>query len=188
MLTWLSLRPGLALSRWRAPSLTCLTDAGQIGRVEAFPAQEFANGLIAVLSFQVDLELLLGAQRPPLPVRGVVRSCRWIGMGHFSVSCWTARERQWFRSPYGLPPPLPLPPPCSVIQTCFEVTNSETAGAVGAGQRPIPLHHALVFPAQHLIQSLWHVPVHIHRAGWLHLETAVQVRQKRFTQVLVCRP
>src|SRR5664280_2947866 len=122
------LAPRFGAQPLESPFLDLLTDAGQIGRVEAFPAQEFANGLIAVLSFQVDLELLLGAQKPPLPFRALVRSFRWIGMGHFSVSFWTARERQWFRSPYGLPPPLPLPPPCSVIQTCFEVTNSETAG------------------------------------------------------------
>ncbi|MGA3145384.1 MAG: hypothetical protein ABSF10_20475, partial [Verrucomicrobiota bacterium] len=41
---------------------------------------------------------------------------------------WTAKGRSWLRSPYGLPSPGPAPLPCSVIETYFEVTNSETAG------------------------------------------------------------
>jgi RHS repeat-associated protein len=57
-----------------------------------------------------------------------VRSFGWIGVGHFSASVFDRRGRQWFRSPYGLPPPLPPPPPCSVLFPSFEVTNSETAG------------------------------------------------------------
>ena len=66
MLTAPCLRPGLALRRWSAPSLTLLPDPGQIGREKAFPAQELADGFVLGLRFQVDLELLLGGQKPPL--------------------------------------------------------------------------------------------------------------------------
>src|SRR5450759_2485949 len=51
----------------------------------------------------------------------------------FPFRFWTARGRSWLRSPYGLPSPGPAPLPCSVIETCFEVTNSETAGQVALG-------------------------------------------------------
>jgi len=46
--------------------LDLLPDAGQVGREKAFPAQQFAVGFVAVLSFERDLELLLGRQKPSL--------------------------------------------------------------------------------------------------------------------------
>jgi hypothetical protein len=75
----------LAPNRWSAPSLTLLADAGQIGRVEAFPAQEFTHGFVAGLSFQINLELFLGGQIPPLLVRALVRFYRGVAI-HVSVS------------------------------------------------------------------------------------------------------
>src|ERR1035437_10504628 len=47
-----------------------------------------------------------------------------------------ARGRSWLRSPYGLPSPGPAPLPCSVIETSFEVTNSETAGGMLCQEPP----------------------------------------------------
>lgn len=44
------------------PSWTCLPDAGQIGREEAFPAQQFINGSVGRLRLQIDLEFLPGVQ------------------------------------------------------------------------------------------------------------------------------
>jgi hypothetical protein len=58
------------------PFLDLLTDADQIGRVEAFSAQEFAHGFVASLSFQIDLELLLGGQKPSLLFGALVGSIR----------------------------------------------------------------------------------------------------------------
>jgi hypothetical protein len=46
------LTPRLGAEPLERPFLNLLTDAGQIGREEAFPAQEFAKGLVAALSFQ----------------------------------------------------------------------------------------------------------------------------------------
>ena len=88
MLTRSSLRPGLVLSRWRAPSLTLPTDAGQIGRGEAFPAQELAHGLVAVLSFQINLELLLGGQEPPFLIGTLVRSLGWVATAYKFLFCF----------------------------------------------------------------------------------------------------
>ena len=66
--------------------MTCLPDAGQIGREEAFPAQQLADGFVAALSFQVDLELFLGRQIPSLLGGTLVGSFGWIGVGHYSAS------------------------------------------------------------------------------------------------------
>ena len=123
------LERGGAGNRSPYPYLDLLPDASQISREEAFPAQKLANGFIRGLSFQVDLELFLRRQKPPLLAGGLLRSFRWIGVGHFFASIFDRRRgRPWFRSTYGLPPPWPPPPPCSVLIPRFEVTNSETAG------------------------------------------------------------
>src|ERR1035437_10352371 len=68
------------------PFLNLLTDTGQIGRVEAFSAQELAHRFVVVLSFQVNLELLLGAQKPPLLGGALVRSFGCAATVYDSVS------------------------------------------------------------------------------------------------------
>jgi hypothetical protein len=78
--------PGFGAQPLERPFLDLLTDAGQIGRVEAFPAQEFAHGFVAALSFQINLELFLGGQIPPFFVRTLVRFCGWVATNHVSVS------------------------------------------------------------------------------------------------------
>ena len=75
--------PGLALRRWRAPSLTVLADAGQIGREEALPAQQLANGFVRRLCFQVDLEFFLCGEIPSFLDGGLLGSVGWNGVGHF---------------------------------------------------------------------------------------------------------
>ena len=80
------LAPGFGTQPLESPFPDLLADAGQIRRVEAFPAQKFAHGFGAVLGFQINLELFLGGQIPPLLLGALVRSFGWIGMGHFSVS------------------------------------------------------------------------------------------------------
>ena len=62
------LAPGFGPEPLERPFPDLLADAGQIGRVEAFPAQEFTNGFVAGLCFQINLELFLGGQIPPLLV------------------------------------------------------------------------------------------------------------------------
>jgi hypothetical protein len=42
--------------------------------------------LVAFLSFQIDLELFLGRQKPTLLIGAFVESFRWIAIDHFSVS------------------------------------------------------------------------------------------------------
>jgi hypothetical protein len=66
VLTTSTLRPGLAPSRSRGAFPDLLADAGQVGREHAFPAQDLAHRLFGTLGLQVNLELLLGAQIPPL--------------------------------------------------------------------------------------------------------------------------
>ena len=104
MLIWSCWRPGLAPSRWIAPSLTLLPDAGQISRVEAFPAQEFTNGFVAGLSFQINLELFLGGQIPPLLVGTLVGSIGLRAIIHVSISVLD-RQGQVL-APVALPAPF----------------------------------------------------------------------------------
>jgi hypothetical protein len=78
--------PGFGAEPLERPFLDLLTDAGQIGRVEAFAAQQLAHGFVAVLSLQIDLELFLGSQKPPLLLGTLVRFYGWVATHHVSVS------------------------------------------------------------------------------------------------------
>jgi hypothetical protein len=66
--------------------LNLLADAGQVGREEAFAAQERADRLGVTLGFQINLELFLGAQITPLLVGAVVRSIGDVAAVHVSIS------------------------------------------------------------------------------------------------------
>jgi hypothetical protein len=108
--------------------LDLLADAGQIGRVKTFAAQEFAHGLGVASGFQINLELFLGAQITPFRAGAFVRSIGGIAAVHVSVTVLDRRGKSWLWAPYGLPASGLAPQPCCVIETDFEVTDSETAG------------------------------------------------------------
>ena len=73
---------GLGPQALDRPFPDLLADARQVGRVQAFPAQQLANGFIRGLSFEVDLELLLCRKKPSFLAGGLGLSCRWIGVFH----------------------------------------------------------------------------------------------------------
>src|SRR5208283_4107621 len=86
-----------------------LADAGQIGGVEAFPAQEFADGLITGLGFQINLELLLGGKKPPLLFGALLGCFGWIATAHVFASILS--RQGWGMVPVALRAPSTIPHP-----------------------------------------------------------------------------
>ena len=66
------LAPRFGAEALERPFLDVQTDPGQIGRVEALTAQDLTNGFADVLGFEIDLELFLSGQKPPLLDGGFV--------------------------------------------------------------------------------------------------------------------
>lgn len=62
--------------------LDLLPDAGQIAGEETFTPEEFAHGFAAVLRFQINLELFLGAQMASFLFGALVWCFRWIATAH----------------------------------------------------------------------------------------------------------
>jgi hypothetical protein len=101
------LAPRFGAKLLERPFLDVLTDPGQIGRAEALTAQDLTNGFTDVLGFEKDLELFLGSQKPPLLDGGFVGASDELLLLMVPFLNWVAGEREWFRSPSGLPPPFP---------------------------------------------------------------------------------
>jgi len=69
------LASGLGPEALERPFLDLLPDTGQIGGEKPFAAEQFAHGLVAVLGFQIDLELFLGIEITPFLGRTRIRGC-----------------------------------------------------------------------------------------------------------------
>src|SRR5208337_4658640 len=106
------LAPGFGAQALEGTFPDLLADAGQIGGVEAFPAQQFANGLGAGLGFQINLELLLGAQIPPLLSRGLAGGFGRVATAHDFVSILS--RQGWGMVPVALRAPSTIPHPSAV--------------------------------------------------------------------------
>ena len=89
--------------------LNLVADAGQIGREEAFSAQQLPYGFVTALRFQVDLELFLCGHKPPLFGDGLHGTFGWVGLGHFSVSFSDRRGEG--KVPVALRAPFTFPSP-----------------------------------------------------------------------------
>jgi hypothetical protein len=116
-----------------------MADAGQIGREEAFPAQQLANGFIAGLGLQVDLEFLLGAEEAALLVRARFWYVVWMVVGHvFGGGCDRLRQGDGSGRP---PSSFHHPPACHLVAYCQPTVRSQTqkrraSGAI-AGHYPV---------------------------------------------------
>ena len=75
---------GLGTQALESPLLDLRPDANRIRRVEAFAAQQFADGFVVGLGFEVDLELLLGSQKATF-LAGALLGFGWIGSRHVRV-------------------------------------------------------------------------------------------------------